>query len=225
MKHKVVQGECLISIAQKFGLANWQTIYDASENSAFKTLRKNPNMICPGDELFIPILTGTKQKADLNKKTTFVLKKAKGYFSICLIDRKSNPLPDVPYELSFYKSENNKTAEPILKIENSKSDSDGYVEHKLPKGAKFAQLEYAPYASRPSLKIKMGLKVGELDDLSTDLGMRSRLNQFGYYSGEGKMDDKSRDLFQAQLASFKEKYSLSDNASVVAYFENPTAIA
>ncbi len=71
----------------------------------------------------------------------------------------------------------------------------------------------------------MGLKVGELDDLSTELGLRSRLNQFGYYSGDGKMDDQSRALFQAQLASFKEQYSLSDDDSVIAYFENPTAIA
>ncbi len=97
MIHKVVQGECLISIAQKFGLANWQTIYDAPENADFKKLRKNPNMICPDDMLFIPALTGTKQKGDLNKKTTFIIKKPKGFFSISLIDRKSNPLSYVPY--------------------------------------------------------------------------------------------------------------------------------
>lgn len=225
MIHKVVQGECLISIAQKFGLANWQTIYDAPENEAFRKLRKNPSMICPDDKVFIPALTGTKQKADLNKKTTFVLKKPKGYFSIYLMDRKSNPLADIPYDLFFYKSERVKAVEPLLEIIGEKSDSDGYVEHKLPKDAKFALLEYAPYPSRPSLKMKMGLKVGEIDDVSTELGMRSRLNHFGYYSGDGRIDDDSKAVFQTQLTAFKENYSLNDDESVTAYFENPTAIA
>ena len=225
MNHKVVQGECLISIAQKFGLANWQTIYNAPENKEMKELRKNPNMICPDDIWFIPELKGTKQEADLNKKTTFILKKPKGYFSIYLVDRKSNPLADIPYDLFFYKSESVKTVEPLLERIGEKSDSDGYVEHKLPKGAKFAVLEYAPYPSRPSFKMKMGLKVGDLDDISTEIGMRSRLNHFGYYSGDGRMDDDSKAVFQTQLAAFKENYSLNDDESVTAYFENPTAIA
>jgi hypothetical protein len=225
MKHTVVQGECLISIAQKFGIANWRTIYDAPENEAFKKLRKTPNMICPGDVVYIPTLTGTKQPANLNKKTTYVLKKAKGYLSICLVDSKNNPLPDIPYDVSFYKSERDKKGEPLLEIKDKKSDADGYVEHQLPKGAKFAVLTYSPYPTRPSLKQNMGLKVGELDDPSTQLGMRSRLNHFGFYSGDGRMKEPETDMFNTQLAGFKDKYGLSDDDSVVAYFDNPTAIA
>lgn len=225
MKHTVVQGECLISIAQKFGLANWQTIYDAPENEEFKKLRTNPNMICPGDIVYIPILTGTKQPANLNKKTTYVLKKVKGYLSICLVDSKNNPLPDIPYEVSFFRSEQDKKGEPLVIIKGEKSDADGYVEQKLPSGAKFVILTYSPYPTRPSLKQKMGLKVGELDDPNTQLGMRSRLNHFGFYSGDGRMKEQETEMFNSQLAGFKDKYGLSDDDSVVAYFDNPTAIA
>lgn len=225
MKHKVVQGECLISIAQKFGIADWRAIYDAPENEAFREQRKNPNMICPGDDIFIPVLTGSKQPANINKKTTYVLKKAKGFLSIILVDSKSKPLPDIPYEVSFYKSEQDKKGEPLLILKDEKSDADGYVEHPLPKGAKFAVITYSPYLKRPSLKQKMGLKLGELDDPSTQLGMRSRLNHFGFYSGDGRMKLQDQKMFESQLAGFKEKFGLSDDDSVIAYFDNPTAIA
>lgn len=225
MKHKVVQGECLISIAQKYGVANWRTIYDAPENEEFKKLRKNPNMICPGDIVHIPLLTGTKQPAKLNQKTTYVLKKAKGFLSICLIDKKSNPLSDVPYDVSFFKTERDQKGEPLKTITGVKTGADGYVEQPLPKDAKFALISYSPYPTRPSLKLKMGLKVGELDDPSTELGMRSRLNHFGFFSGDGRMNEQDQEMFETQLAGFKSKYKLSDDSSVIDYFDNPTAIA
>ena len=147
------------------------------------------------------------------------------YFSIILIDKRSNPLSGVPYDLSFFNSENDKDGEPIHKIEGGSSESEGYIEHKLPVGAKFALLEYAPYPTRPDLVLKMGLKVGELEDPSTESGMKSRLNHFGYHSGEEGIASNENELFDAQLEEFQETYGLSDNEGVISYFENPTAIA
>lgn len=147
------------------------------------------------------------------------------YFSIILIDKRSNPLSSVPYDLSFYNSESEKDGEAIHKIEGGSSDAEGYVEHKLPVGAKFAFLEYAPYPTRPELILKMGLKVGELEEPDTELGMKSRLNHFGYHSGEEGIASNESELFDAQLEGFQETYGLSDNDGVISYFENPTAIA
>ena len=147
------------------------------------------------------------------------------YFSIILIDKKSTPLTGVPYDLSFFKSESKKSGEPIQKIKGGSSDAEGYVEHKLPVGAEYALLEYAPYPTRPDLILKMGLKVGELEDASTEAGMRSRLNHFGYFSGEEGIASNESELFAAQLESFKDIYGLSGNDGVISYFENPTAIA
>src|SRR4249920_494288 len=55
--HTVLQGECLSSIAHDFGFGDWHVIYDHPQNASFKTKRPNPNLIYPGDELFIPDLT------------------------------------------------------------------------------------------------------------------------------------------------------------------------
>ena len=147
------------------------------------------------------------------------------YFSIILIDKRSKPLTDVPYDLSFFKTEADKSGKPIQKIKAGSSDAEGYIEHPLPKDAEYALLEYAPYPTRPDWILKMGLKVGDLEDPSTEAGMKSRLNNFGYFSGEEGTASNDSELFSAQLESFQEIYSLSDNDSVINYIDNPTAIA
>src|SRR5436190_13024735 len=52
--HKVEQGECLSSVAKKYGFANWRTIYQHPQNAEFREKRPNPNIIYPGDLIFIP---------------------------------------------------------------------------------------------------------------------------------------------------------------------------
>ncbi len=54
VQYVVKQGDCLSSIAARFGFASYRAIYDAPENAAFKKKRPNPNLIYPGDELVIP---------------------------------------------------------------------------------------------------------------------------------------------------------------------------
>lgn len=58
-KHVVVKGEWLSKIAQKYGIKSWRTIYDHPANEAFRKKRPNPDLIQPGDEIFIPDGTGT----------------------------------------------------------------------------------------------------------------------------------------------------------------------
>ena len=52
--YTVQQGDCLSSIAQNFGFPDYATIYRDPENAAFRKKRPNPNVICPGDILYIP---------------------------------------------------------------------------------------------------------------------------------------------------------------------------
>jgi len=52
--HKVTQGECLSSIAKKYGFNDYRIIYDDGANAAFKQKRPNPNIIFPGDIIVIP---------------------------------------------------------------------------------------------------------------------------------------------------------------------------
>lgn len=225
MMYTVQPGDCLISIAQQHGIVDWRTIYEHAENEQFRELRKNPNMICAGDELYIPKLEGARVKAETNKKLSFVLKKAKSYFSVRLTNSKFEPLVDIPYTLSVYKSEKDLNQEPLKRFEDQKTDEDGFIEQLLPEEAKFAYLVYAPYPQRPSLIRKKRFYIGELDDPRTESGMRSRLNHFGFFSGENNLDDESKALFATQLKGFKDKFNLSDDDALVEFFESPTSVA
>ena len=51
--YNVEQGDCISSIAFQFGLLP-RTIWDHPENSALKKKRLDPNILFPGDEVFIP---------------------------------------------------------------------------------------------------------------------------------------------------------------------------
>jgi spore germination protein YaaH len=53
-KYTVRAGDTLTSIAAQFGIPNWQALYHDPGNAAFRALRPNPDVIAPGDILFIP---------------------------------------------------------------------------------------------------------------------------------------------------------------------------
>ena len=61
--YTVVQDDNLTVIARRFGLRGWRAIYDHPWNSIFRRRRPNPDLIQPGDILYIPDpseVTGTR---------------------------------------------------------------------------------------------------------------------------------------------------------------------
>ena len=51
--HEVKQGECLSSIARRFGFRDWKKIYQHPMNADLRQKRPNPNVLHPGDRIFI----------------------------------------------------------------------------------------------------------------------------------------------------------------------------
>src|SRR5438045_657493 len=52
-QHEVSQGECMSSIAAQYGFL-WKTIWNDGENAELRGERPNPNLLYPGDVVFIP---------------------------------------------------------------------------------------------------------------------------------------------------------------------------
>jgi hypothetical protein len=52
--HVVVSGDTLSGIAATYGCPSWRTIYDHEKNADFRALRPNPDLIYPGDRVFVP---------------------------------------------------------------------------------------------------------------------------------------------------------------------------
>lgn len=53
-QHVVKSGEYLSLIAQKYKIPDWKTIYFHANNAAFRGKRPNPDLIYPGDVLYVP---------------------------------------------------------------------------------------------------------------------------------------------------------------------------
>src|SRR5215831_7706893 len=52
--HIVKQGEHIPGLAFRFGFLDYRAIWDHPENAALKDERQNPNVLYPGDRVFIP---------------------------------------------------------------------------------------------------------------------------------------------------------------------------
>lgn len=219
MKHKIKQGECLNTLAQKYNFSSWSVIYDAPENEKFRELRPNPNCIFPGDEVFIPEKIGYRKQSKTNTKKTFVITRAKAFISLRLIDRKLAPLSDIPYDIAFYAKD---AEESMLELKDQTTNSDGYIEAKIPRNAVIAKVLYQPYPQRPSLKRKMTLKLSELDPVTEESGKRERMKQLGLALDA---DEKVAETFQLQSDRLKVQYNLSDDSALEDFLENPTAVS
>ena len=68
--HVVKQGECLSSISLQYGL-NWKTIWSDPNNAQLRQARNNPNVLLPGDAVFIPDKRSRVEKGATEKRHQF----------------------------------------------------------------------------------------------------------------------------------------------------------
>ncbi len=52
--YEVAGGDTLLDIAVSFGFHSYKPIYNHPNNSEFRRKRPNPNLIHPGDVIYIP---------------------------------------------------------------------------------------------------------------------------------------------------------------------------
>ncbi len=198
MKHKVVQGESLSSIASHYGFNTIDSIYNHSNNSDFKALRSNPDIIHVGDEVFIPELSPAKYKIELNKKVTFIRKYPKELLSLLI---------------NFEEDEENQGGDKdaILIVNDveypSKSDSSGLVKWKLPKTSKrtgLVKLFLEPDQNEATHAFEV--KLGDLNPVSENTGVQARLNGLGFHCGN--IDNKIKDKSEEAIRKFQKVNNL-----------------
>ncbi len=101
MMYKVQPGDYLSKIATQHGVADWRVIYDHPNNASFRQLRPNPNLISPGDQLFIPD-RGTKSlPAQTGSPARFRAHRARNTLQVKLLDHAGNPLANQACKLEY----------------------------------------------------------------------------------------------------------------------------
>jgi N-acetylmuramoyl-L-alanine amidase len=189
--HTVQQGEHLSSIAEKYGFRTYQTIWNHSDNAQLKNKRVNPNVLYPGDVLFIPDKTLRTEAIATGAVHVFQVMASNLRLSITIRDRAGKRLPNIACELEVDGQ----------KIQLT-TNGDGHVEQAIPRGAQGGTFRV------PDLNIESPVKIGHLDPMEEKSGFAGRLRNLGYYRGDLENID------QDQLLSAIEEFQCDSGLTV-----------
>jgi len=164
--HTVQQGEHLTRIAFLYGFRDYQTIWSHPENTELKAKRNTPNVLLPGDKLFIPDKTSKTEVRPTGQSHRFQVAGQQLKLRIVLRDFDNQPIAG---------------ADCILEVEgqpyNLQTDSKGLIEINIPAGAENGTLKV------PDLELEHPIKIGYLDPVEEDSGWEARLVNLGYFPG------------------------------------------
>ena len=75
--HTIAHGEHVSALAQRYGFASFETIWNHPENAELKKLRETPSVLLPCDRLFIPPNQTKDESAPTTKRHRFKAKNSK----------------------------------------------------------------------------------------------------------------------------------------------------
>jgi N-acetylmuramoyl-L-alanine amidase len=194
--HTVEQGEFLSSIALDYGFSDFHTIYDHPQNADFKRNRPDPNVIYPGDQLYIPDKADKQESAATDQIHKFQIKSSKLLLKIRLKDVEDNPMGNEPFTLIVGNLRKKGT-----------TDGGGLLQQEIPADAREGELRL------DKAHLKWNLRIGYLDPVDSHgndpaiiTGIQARLNNLGFLCGpaDGVLGARTKSALEA----FQKKFGL-----------------
>jgi hypothetical protein len=181
MHHIVEQGEYLSLIAKKYGFSTYRTLWNHPENADLKKLRKNPNILFPGDRVFIPDRQEHSESKPTDQKHSFTKQSDKILLRKEVKDENDEAVRNTPCKLFIGIAEH-----------ADKTNGSGIIEIAGPLG---------PKGSLTIKGIEMPLLIGHLDPVQERSGQVARLNNLGYRAGSADAPDEN--AFKSALEEFQ----------------------
>jgi putative peptidoglycan binding protein len=188
-EHIVKQGEYLSKLAKSYGFSDYRTIWDHANNAELKKKRQNPNVLLPGDKLFIPPRESKEESRSTEQKHRFQVKRNKLMLRLTLEDAFFKPIADVKCELTV-------EGETFKLV----TDAKGKLEHEIASDAEEASLVLKDSRSPINDQI-LPIQIGHLDPVEELSGQKARLNNLGYFAGP--LDKEDEDLFRSAVEEFQ----------------------
>lgn len=185
----VSQGECLSSIAAAHGLS-WKTIWNHPQNRELKAARKDPNVLRPGDRLYIPEPQAKEHPAATDGRHRFVRKGVPSVLRLRILDGQQ-PRAHEEYTLDV-----------DGRIYRGQTDAEGRIEHPIPPGAIRGTLILGKDGETYPLAL------GHIDPIEETTGVKARLNNLGYACGA--VDDAWDEQARAALRRFQKDHGLAE---------------
>lgn len=199
--HDVEQGEHLSGIAEKYGFADYHTIWDHAENAELKKQRQNPNVLNPRDRLFIPDKEMKDYSRQTEKRHPFRLLGQPLMLRIRLEREYDQPIAHTKCEL-------------LVGLDPSEltSDGNGEIKQKIPKDVESAKLTIKDTLVTKKKKVPFDIvvpiKIGHLNPVDKRSGQLARLINLGYYRGP------SDEVDERELLSAIEEFQCEHNLRV-----------
>lgn len=200
--YEIAQGDHLVKIADRFGFADFGTIWDHPTNAPLKQLRGNPNVLLPGDVLHVPDRTPRVENRATGQLHRFQKRSASVLVRLALRGPDGLPLAD---------------AKIVLQIEGEKSnlvtDAEGVIERQIRPTAENGRVTIE------ESRVEAPLAIGHLDPVEVMSGWRARLNNLGYDAGP------SDDPKDAQVRSAVEEFQCDRDLPVTGDMDTNTQSA
>lgn len=186
--HTVEQGDCLSSIADLYGFADYRTIYDHSANAALKQNRPNPNVLLPGDTVVIPDKEQKEISCAAGQQHIFQVQRPTTFLRLRIQDDQNKGFANKKYRLTI----------DGVRTEGQ-TDGDGLITQKISPSAINGNLLVWIYDDPHASPVPFPLDLGHLDPVTEVSGVQGRLNNLGFDCGsvDGVMGPDTEDALRA----------------------------
>ncbi|MFZ5758216.1 MAG: peptidoglycan-binding protein [Thermodesulfobacteriota bacterium] len=198
--HIIKKGECLSSLAERYGFHHPDVLHSHADNSALKAKRDNPNVLCPGDRVAIPDKTPKEESGADGQKHRFKAKGIRTHLRLLVEDVAGTALAGRPYTLEVGREEFTGT-----------TGGDGLVEHLVTAAETRGRLTVWLDDAKTS-SLVWPLEIGALEPHTETRGLQARLNNLGFTCG--KADGIVGPKTKAAVRAFKQKNGLADNDTI-----------
>ena len=193
LTYTIKQGDYLAKIAKEQGFSDWKILWDHPNNKALKDKRKDPNILYPGDQLFISDKEEKLASIGVDNTHKFTVKRSKLKLVLVLDEMFKSPMAGVQYQLVV-----------DGKVIAKAADSKGKLEVDIPAGAIDVQLIIKNPES-PVNEVVIPIKIGHLDPIEEHSGQAQRLNNLGYFGGPQAENDVAENerIFLSAVQEFQ----------------------
>ncbi len=200
--HKIVQGECVAKIADKYGFFP-DTIWSRSENTDLRERRKDMYILEPDDVVYVPETRVTNVSENTGTHVKVRRKGVPERLRIRFLKHDDTPRVGLPYLLSV-KTNDDETL-PHIK---GTTDEKGFVDQPIPPRAVFAEIVLGEGRRQEVHEFDLGY----VDPIDSVAGWQARLNILGYPCGE--QDGEFGARTSASIKAFQRDKNLAQTGKM-----------
>jgi hypothetical protein len=196
--HPVEAGETISSIAKDNHFANYLTIWNDPGNEGLRTIRHDPHILEVGDPVFIPELPENVEHGDDTQRHVFALESPALLLNVQLQDVDGKPIAkqDVVLRVDAKDKNGREAVEDVFELT---TDKNGKISQEI--------LEDADIAELIVRDDKFVILIGLLGPIGSNVGMRARLNNLGYFAGFA--NDTDTEQLRWALEEFQHDHGIS----------------